>query len=249
MKNFLKVSLITVFWFLVWWIASVIVGNVLLFPDPITVIKHLFQMTVTSVFWISLALSLLRVMIGIIFAILLGTCLALLSAKFKVIYEFLFPLMTIIKATPVASFIILIVIFIGRDTVPSVISLLMVMPVVWTNVHEGIINVDNELKEVCTIYKFSAKKRLSVLYFPSVMPYFTSAVLSSIGLGWKAGIAAEILYPPIESIGRAILESKQLLLTEDLFAWTLVVIILSFFFELLLKLTFKIPSKRRKVDK
>ena len=82
------------------------------------------------------------------------------------------------------------------------------------------------------------------MYFPAVLPFFTASVVSSIGLGWKAGIAAEILYPPLQSIGRAILDSKQLLLTEDLFAWTLVVIMLSLLFEFLVKLTIKFTSKR-----
>ena len=246
MNKALKITLITLFWFLVWEIISLLIDNVLLFPDPLTVFLRLFQMIVTSNFWVSLSMSLLRVMLGIVIAIATGTLLAFISAKFKLIYDTLFPLMTVIKATPVASFIILIVLFVGRDTVPTVISLLMVMPVVWNNVYEGITNIDKDLKEVCTLYKLSAQKRLQVLYFPSVMPYFSSAVLSSIGLGWKAGIAAEILYPPIESIGKTILDSKQLFLTEDLFAWTLVVILLSFAFELLLKLTLKFSPKRRK---
>lgn len=249
MRKAVKVTLIALFWVLVWQIIALLIGNVLLFPDPLTVVKRLCQMVITSTFWLSLSTSLLRVMIGIIIAIFAGTVLAILSSRLKFLYELLFPMMTIIKATPVASFIILIVIFIGRDTVPTVISLLMVMPVIWTNVYEGILNIDKDLKEVCTLYKFSAQKRLQVLYFPSVMPYFTSAVLSSIGLGWKAGIAAEILYPPIESIGRAILESKQLLLTEDLFAWTLVVIMLSFTFEVLLKLALKQTNKKKRVTK
>ena len=249
MRKAAKVTLIALFWVLVWQIIALLIGNVLLFPDPLTVVKHLCQMIVTSSFWLSLTTSLLRVMIGIVIAIFIGTALAILSSRIKLLYELLFPLMTIIKASPVASFIILIVIFIGRDTVPTVISLLMVMPVVWTNVYEGIINIDKDLKEVCSLYKFSARKRLRVLYFPSVMPYFTSAVLSSIGLGWKAGIAAEILYPPIESIGRAMLESKQLLLTEDLFAWTLVVIMLSFTFEILLKLALRQTNNKKRVTK
>ena len=61
----------------------------------------------------------------------------------------------------------------------------------------------------------------------TVMPFFRSACLSSIGLGWKAGIAAEVLTVPKHSIGRMIADSKLYLLTEELFAATLVVIILS----------------------
>ena len=244
-----KIFSIALFWFLVWELVALAIDNILLFPDPITVIQRLCQIAITSEFWANLSASLLRVMFGIIIAIAIGTLLAFLSAWFKLVYDVLFPLMTVIRATPVASFIILIFLFVGKESLPTVIALLMVMPIVWNNVYEGISNIDKDLKEVCGLYKLSLRKRLKVLYFPSVMPYFSSAVLSSIGLGWKAGIATEILYPPVESIGKAILDSKQLFLTEDLFALTVVVVLLSFIFELLLKLTMKLSSKKRKGEK
>ena len=91
----------------------------------------------------------------------------------------------------------------------------------------------------------SLKNRIKALYLPSLMPYFTSSILSSIGLGWKAGIAAEILFPPLKSIGKSIAESNQLLLTTDLFAWTLVVIILSVLFEFLTKHIIKLTARKK----
>lgn len=249
MKKAVKITLIILFWVAIWWIASLIIGNILLFPDPLTVLLRLFQLLLTSDFWISLLTSLFRVMIGIIIAIILGALLAFISARLRIVHDLLFPLMTVMKSTPVASFVILIVLFIGKDIVPSIISLLMVLPVIWTNVYEGLCNVDKDLVEVCTVYKFTRFKRFRVLYLPSVLPYLTASILSSIGLGWKAGIAAEILYPPLKSIGRAILDSKQLFITEDLYAWTLVVIILSLLFESSVKISFKLASQRRKGGK
>lgn len=245
MNKALKITLITLFWLVIWWVLSLIVGTSLLLPSPITVAVHLFDLFKTSYFWLSLLMSLLRVIIGIILGIIFGFALALLCYRIKLIYDVLNPLMTVIKATPVASFIILVVLFMGKNTVPSFISILMVLPVVWTNVYEGLKNINPELKEVCNVYKFSYKKRLRALYIPSILPYFTSSILSSIGLGWKAGIAAEILYPPLKSIGKAIVDSKQFLLTEDLFAWTFVVILLSLTFEALIKLTINFASKRQ----
>ncbi|MBQ3589466.1 MAG: ABC transporter permease subunit, partial [Clostridia bacterium] len=148
-------------------------------------------------------------------------------------------------ATPVASFIILIALFIGAITVPSIITIIMVLPIVWVNIYTGLNDVDKNLKEVCTVYKLSLKNRIKALYLPSLMPYFTSSILSSIGLGWKAGIAAEILFPPLKSIGKSIAESNQLLLTTDLFAWTLVVIILSVLFEFLTKHIIKLTARKK----
>ncbi|MBP3495382.1 MAG: ABC transporter permease subunit [Clostridia bacterium] len=247
MNKILKTVFIAAFWLLVWEILALIIDNRLLFPSPTSVVCKLGQMVITSDFWISTLTSLFRVLLGIILATILGVIIAIASSKFKLIYDVFYPFMTVIKATPVASFIILIVLFIGKGVVPTIIAILMVTPVIWGNVYEGISNVDKDLKEVCKVYKIPFKKQLKALYIPSILPYFTSAVLSSVGLGWKAGIAAEILYPPLKSIGRSILDSKQYFETTELFAWTVTVIILSLLIELIVKLLIKkIPHKKIK---
>ena len=120
----------------------------------------------------------------------------------------------------------------------------MVFPIVFSNVYQGIKNVDKDLLEVCRIYGIDKKKTLESLYVPSILPYFQSALLSSIGLGWKAGIAAEVLCTPVKSIGKAIFESKTYIEYVDLFAWTTAVIILSLIFELVLTKFIKILFKK-----
>ena len=90
----------------------------------------------------------------------------------------------------------------------------------------------------------SGKTTVKALYIPSILPYFTSALISSIGLGWKAGIAAEVLCTPLNSIGKAIFESKIYFEYVDLFAWTAMVIVLSIIFEVVVtKLLKKLLSK------
>ena len=107
----------------------------------------------------------------------------------------------------------------------------MVFPIVFSNVYQGIKNVDTSLLEMCKVYSISRKTTVKALYIPSVLPYFTSSLISSIGLGWKAGIAAEVLCTPLNSIGKAIFESKIYFEYVDLFAWTAMVILLSIIFE------------------
>ena len=245
MKKFIKKFLIILFWILVWFVVSLIVNNDLLFPGPLTVIGKLFELLITTTFWASVLMSLFRVILGILIAVVAGVALALLSYKFAIVHDILSPLMTIARATPVASFIILIALFIGASTVPSVITFIMVFPIIWQTVYDGLTNVNKDLKEVCTIYKLPFTKQLNVLYLPSILPQFTSATITSIGLGWKAGIAAEILFPPLKSIGKAIYDSNWLLKTDELFAWTLVVILLSIGIEAILKLIVKATSKEK----
>ena len=231
-NKILKISLITLFWLLVWEICSLIIGKPLLFPSPIDVIIRLGQLIITEDFIVSILLSITRIGFGIIIAVVSGSFTAIICSLSKLIYETVYPLVTIVKSTPVASFIILIWIFIGSDLTPIVISSLMVFPIVFANVYQGIKNVDASLLEMCKVYNIPNKKKIPALYIPSVLPYFTSALLSSIGLGWKAGIAAEVLCTPIRSIGKAIFESKLYFEYVDLFAWTAAIIVISMIFEI-----------------
>jgi NitT/TauT family transport system permease protein len=156
--------------------------------------------------------------------------------------------MTVIKATPVASFIILAWILMGASRVPSFITVLIVLPVIWTNLDVGFQKIDPQLREVAKIYRLSIWKRLRILVIPSLKPYFISAARTALGLAWKAGIAAEIITMPKNTIGTMIGESKLYILTSEMFAWTLVVILLSlaieFLFSALLKRLDKTPKER-----
>jgi NitT/TauT family transport system permease protein len=140
--------------------------------------------------------------------------------------------MAVIKATPVASFIILMLLFLGPVKVPAFITFLIVLPIVWTNLDEGINNIDPLLAEVAKMYRFSLAKRLRVLILPSVKPYFLSACKTAIGLAWKAGVAAEIIAMPKNTIGTMIGEAKLYIMSSEMFAWTLTVVLLSLAIEL-----------------
>ena len=73
--------------------------------------------------------------------------------------------------------------------------------------------------------------RIFRLYIPSLAPYFLAACKSSLGMAWKAGIAAEVLAVPKNAIGTELYYAKTYLETPTMFAWTLVIILLSIIFE------------------
>ena len=227
----LKSLAVAVFWLLVWTALALLVNKELLLPAPVTVLRRLTELALTAEFWRMIALTLLRIACGVLAALILGTLLAALTERFSPADRLLRPLLTVIKSTPVASFIILALLWMGRDILPGFIAALMVLPVVWANVGAGVRETDGELLEVARVFRFSRRKLLRRVYVPSVLPYFLSACKSSIGLGWKAGVAAEVLTVPAVSIGRMLYESKLYLETADLFAWTAAVILCSLLIE------------------
>ena len=87
------------------------------------------------------------------------------------------------------------------------------------------------------VYRLSLWKKLRFIYLPAVLPFFSSACVNGLGFAWKSGIAAEVLGRPKLAIGKQIYDSKIYVEIPELFAWTLVVILLSMLLEyLLLKL-------------
>ncbi len=234
LRSVFKILLVAAFWIGVWAIAAWRVELPLLLPSPAEVFNCLGELLQTKAFYSVTANSLWNVLLGLLLAVGCGTVLAIVTAYCKPVRELLLPLMTVVKATPVASFIILALIWMGAARVPTFITFLIVLPIIWTNIDEGISKTDPLLLEMAEVYQMPFLRRLRLLVLPSVKPYFMSACRTSMGLAWKAGIAAEIIAMPKQSIGTMIGDAKQYLETDDMFAWTLTVILFSLIIELLL---------------
>lgn len=235
--------LVLTFWVIIWYIIAIRVNQELLVATPLAVAKVLWRLVGDIDFWKSVGLSLLRVCEGFIGGVAVGTLAAIASFLSKGVNHLIRPLLTVIKATPVASFIVLALVWINTDRVPVFICFLMVTPIIWANVLQGLNSASDEMKEVCRVFGFSRIKTVRHLYIPSVKPYFIAALNSAIGLAWKAGIAAEVLCRPEFSVGSAIWRAKITLETADVFAWTAVVIILSLVLEELIAALLKKGGK------
>ncbi len=243
-KKYMTALAALFFWGAVWALLSALVGQELLLPGPAVVLRRFAQLLSTGSFWRTVSASLLRVLCGIITAAVLGLLLAAAGTAWSFVDAVIRPFMTVVKSAPIASFIILALLWLGRDILPVFISGLMVLPVVWANVSTGIAQTDPQLLELAHVYRLPASRVLKQIYIPSVMPHFRAALLSALGFGWKAGITAEVLTMPQHSIGRIISESKLYLETTDLFAWTLAVLLISLLIEhLLLRLIAQFGKK------
>lgn len=226
------------FWLGVWQLFAFFVdrhvqgrGNELLLPYPVTVARALVRLAGSGTFWVTAAASLGRILLGLAAGTGLGVLLAWAVYRSPWADRLLSPALRVIRATPVASFILLVLLWTGKNAVPAIISGLMVLPVVWANLVRGLGETDPKLLELARAYRFSRWKTARLVYLPSLRPYFLSAVTTALGLAWKSGVAAEVLCIPRAAIGTRIYESKLYLEIPDLFAWTAVVVALSLLLE------------------
>ncbi len=224
------------FWILVWEALAVYFNSELILASPVKTVKTLGSIIITAEFWQSLLYSSIRILSGFFSAVILGIVFAGLASKFAVIKELLSPITSVIKATPVASFIILAIIWFGSKNLAIFISFLMVFPVIYLNVLKGIESTDRELLEMARVYKMPMKKVLLYIYLPQIMPFFISACSVSLGLCWKSGIAGEVIGITEGSIGEMLYEAKLYFETGELLAWTAVIISVSVAFEKLFML-------------
>ena len=231
MKKAYRVLLPLLFWTGVWQLAAAAVGKELLLPAPLAVGRRLLELCGTGAFWLTAGASLGRILLGLLAGVVLGTLLAGLTSALPWADCLLSPAVKVIRATPVASFIILVLLWVETGRVPGVISALMVLPVVWGNVSRGWAETDPQLLELARAYRFGRWRTLRRVYVPSVLPYFASGCRTALGLAWKAGVAAEVLCLPKNAIGAQVYYAKIYLETPSLFAWTLAFIALSFLLE------------------
>jgi len=233
-NSFIKFLLPLLFWVGLWAFAAQLVGKPFLLPSPLLTAQTLTAQAVLPAFWQKTGLTLLRMMGGYLLGVLLGAVSGALTHFSATVSALLSPVMRLLRATPVASFILLLLLWVGTTWVPVVTAAMMVIPIVWGNVEKGLESTDAQLLELTSAYEFTIGKKLRLLYIPSLLPFFFAAAKTSIGLAWKAGVAAEVLCAPKFAIGTEIYRSKLYLETPALFAWTAVVILFSFLIEKLI---------------
>jgi len=212
-------------------LAAAVPHGALLLASPLAALRRLLELLPTAAFWRSVGNSSLRILGGFLLSCGLALALAAAAAGNRRLRELLAPLVAVVKAVPVASFIILALVWLDAGSLSLFISALVVFPPVYLNVLEGLCRTDRKLLELARVYQVSWRRRLWGIYLPQVLPYFRSASSLALGLCWKAGAAAEVIGLPAGTIGERLYTAKVYLQTPDLFAWTAVILVLSAVFE------------------
>lgn len=235
----LSFVLVLVVWLLIWQVAYWRVGQDLLLASPLQVFQRLVGHMQQAAFWLTVLYSFLRIQAGFLLGLACGTALAIITVQVNFLRLFFSPAISAIRSTPVASFIILALVWMSNSKVVVFIVFLMVLPIIWANVAEGIEKTSSELLEMSRVFRLSQWEVIRYIYVPSVAPFFVTAATTGLGLGWKAGIAAEVLSRPPFSLGGKLYDAKIYLETADLLAYTMVVVLLSLALEKILMLIFR----------
>lgn len=230
-KRRLHLALSALFALSLWQVAAMMIGQAILLPSPLMVAARLLTLWQVPGCFQAILFTFWRIVTGFLLALLLGTAFGCLSGRFPLIRILLAPFAASIKTVPVASFIVICLIWFSTQQLTIFISFLMVFPVIYLNVLQGIKSADLALLETCYVFAIPFHRRVLYLWLPQLRPFLLSACSVGLGLAWKAGIAAEIIGIPPGSIGRMFYDAKLYLNTTDLIAWTVIVVVISILFE------------------
>lgn len=215
------------FWLLVWQLASMAVSSELLLAGPVTVIVRLAQLVPTAAFWSTVGFSLARIAAGFAVAFLLGLGLGLLAQRWHALAELLAPAVSFLKSVPIVCVIVLLLMWVGSVRVSAIAVFLAVFPAIYFSVLEGRLAADSRLGELLRVMGVPGWRRFLADIWQQLLPYLVATCRNACGMAWKAGVAAELIGSPRGSMGERIYQAKLLLETGDLFAWTIVVVALS----------------------
>lgn len=223
-----------VFWLLLWQILCMIVNQKLLLPSPAEVFRR-FEIAAEPGFWAALGMSLARTAVAYAAGVVMAFLLAVLCRFSRIAAGLIKPAMAFVRATPVAAFIMLALVWLSAARAPVLAGMLMVQPVVFANTLDAMVNTPKKYLELADCYRFGRWKRFRHVLLPSAVPGFLTACHACVGLCLKATVAAEVIGLPENAVGTELYYSKTYLETDTLMVWTLALVVLSLIVERLLK--------------
>lgn len=215
------------FWLLLWQAAAMLAGQDFLLASPLQTLRRFFELAMTADFYLAALLSLSRIMAGFLLGLALGGLLAWLSARFGWLGQLLAPLCAVLRAIPVASFVVAALIWLPSRRLASLVSLLVSFPLIYTAALEEIRRADPKLIEMARLLRMPPARQLAYIYLLPGLRGFKASCATAIGFAWKSGVAAELISIPAGTIGERLYEAKIYLMSGDLFAWTILIVLLS----------------------
>ena len=227
----LKTVISVALWILIWQLVAVIVHNRIILAGPVDTLSALAGLAGTGEFWGSVASTTMRILLGFLIGSCLGIAFASLAYKEAFVGDFLRPFVSALKSVPVASFVILLLIWFGSRNISVIICAMVVFPILYLNTLEGLASTDVRMLEMAYVFRMPLSRQVRYIYIPQLMSFLRGAVKLAVGMSFKSGIAAEVIGQPLGTIGNGLYLAKVYLETGELFAWTIVVVLISFICE------------------
>ena len=229
-------ALSVVFMLVAWKVLAMIMHSEYILPPPEKVAIDLYKIIFSLEFIKAVVATVSRGLLGFSVSLVAAVLIGIFAGLSGNMYSFVRPILIVFRSTPVITFILLALIWFSNQWVPVFIAIITMFPVICLNVIEGVRNVDSQLVEMAAIYHVERSRIVRELYIPSIVPFLFSGMSTAFGFGWRAIIIGEVLSQPEFGIGTRIEYAHAYLMVGNLIAWTIVAVLISYFFDKLIRL-------------
>ena len=227
MKAVAAAGAVAAFWLAVWVLVAALVAQPLILPGPGAVVVALLRLVCDAGTWAILVGSGARILGGLALAAVCGGVLAGVSSRSRAFARLVAPALSFVKATPVACVVVLLLIWLGSARVSIAAVFLMALPGVYFSLVEGLAQVNKPLEQMLRMHGVRGWRLFCAHTWREVLPFVLSCARAVIGMGWKAGVAAELIGMAVGTVGERVYQAKLLIETADLLAWTVLVVVAS----------------------
>ena len=175
LPGFARRILIILFWIILWQFAASLIRNHIFLVGPVDTLRALCEQALLPAFWSAILFSFGRICLGFFLAFFLGLFTGSLAYRFPIVSEFLEPPVQLMKTVPIASFVILALIWTGSRNLSVFISFLVVYPMIHVNTKAGLLSTNPELLEMASVFHIPLIRRIWYLYRGALYQYLKSA--------------------------------------------------------------------------
>jgi NitT/TauT family transport system permease protein len=209
-------------------------------PPPWSVVTGRVGILRSGELWQHTWASLWRILVGFGGAMVVAILMGLAASLWRQAKVAVRDLLAILNATSVFVWIVVSLIWFGlTDAAPMFTTFMITLPVVASNVMEGVENVDRRLLEMGRAYRLTGWERFRSIVIPSTMPstiggdngvpspttmpYLVAGMKVGFGLALKVSVVAEI-FGVTSGIGYIMNYSRDILATQMVFVWAVVMV-------------------------
>jgi NitT/TauT family transport system permease protein len=207
-----------------WWALSVHYGAYVL-PSPRAVMAGFRDIVASGEVWTHTGASLARIAVGFGGAVVVALLLGLVAFLSRLARGVVHDVLVVLNSTSVFVWIVISIIWFGLSNwAPIFTTFMITLPVVASNIVEGVASVDRRLLEMGDVYRLSGRRKFTAIVVPSTLPYLVAGMKVGFGLALKVSVVAEI-FGVTSGIGYVMNYSREILATQMVFVWALVMIL------------------------
>ncbi|MGI6782085.1 MAG: ABC transporter permease [Acholeplasmataceae bacterium] len=213
------------FIFIFWIILSNIIKEEIVLPTVSTTFKTLIDLLKNKNTYFVLLNTIGGLILVVIISFFISLILSLISYKFPGFKNFVQPLLSLFKILPVPAVIIFFLVQFSQTITPYLLTTMIVIPIIYEGLYSSFISIDDDITDEVRTISSTNLKVIFYIYLPLTRVGIITSLLQSIGIGLKVKVMTEFVSNAPNTIGYQLNFAKSWLLMDQVFAWTIILVV------------------------